>query len=157
MRYSVDIPDNIESCIYKLYYGDKYIIEKCKNLPVHVSKLMNGLNCFVKNTPNGRDENNLAYKFFNYVLWNHGYELRLEVIFEEKNPYKLLKREQLELWGAKDDENCLNKTFEAYIPMHTQVNGQKSWINRGYYLNFCIWRKKNRPPQKEFHGELPTT
>jgi len=142
MYYEVeDVPD-IESCVYKLWYDNKYIIEKCKNLPISVSKLVKGLNCFIKNTPHGRDPKNLAYDFFKYILWNEGKSLSIEVLFTSNNPYQLLKREQQELYASKNDENCLNKSFDAYIPIFTQVNGEKSWINRGYYLNFCIWRKK---------------
>ncbi len=137
----MDLP-NIKSCVYKLWYKDKYIIEKCKTLSISVSKLEKGLQCFIKNTPNGRDTKNLAYDFFNYILWNGGGELRVEVIFEHSNPYQLLKREQEELDKARDDENCLNQRFDAYIPIFTQTNGRGSWINRGYYLNFCMWKKK---------------
>lgn len=142
--YDVNIPDNIESCVYKLWYSDKYIIEKCKNLPISVQKIVNGLNCFIKNTPHGRDRKNLAYKFFNYILWNQNedIDLRIEVVFVSKNPYQLLIREQEELYNAKNDESCLNISFDAYIPIFTQVNGVGSWINRGYYLNFMQWKKK---------------
>lgn len=125
-----------------MWYEGKYIIEKCKTLPVSIAKFINGLNAFVKNTPQGRHPDNLAYKFYDYVLQNEGGELKLEIIYQDKNPYQLLIREQLELWKAISDENCLNVSFDAYIPIFTQVNGQKSWINRGYYLNFCIWKKK---------------
>lgn len=142
MQYSLTVPDDVESCVYKLWYDGRYIIEKCKNLPVSISKLINGLNAFLKNTEHGRDTKNLAYNFFNYILWNEGKKVELEILFISRNPYLLLKREQEELYKAQGDENCLNKSFDAYIPMFTQVNGEKSWINRGYYLNFCIWKKK---------------
>jgi hypothetical protein len=142
MHYHIQCDENITSCVYKLHYNGMYLIEKCKTLPVSVQKLQNGLNAFIKGTEKGRRGYNLAYRFFSYILWNEGHEVTVEVILESKNPYQLLKAEQIALDEAKSDPNCLNLSFDAYIPVHTQVNGVGSWINRGYYLNFCIWKKK---------------
>ena len=61
---------------------------------------------------------------------------------KSNNPLELLKTEFFELSKAKYDPNCLNNDFDVYIPKFTQVNGKKSWINRGYYLNFMQWKKK---------------
>lgn len=129
--------------MYKLLYAGKYIIVKGKTLARSVQIIEVGLTRFLKNTPKGRKETDYYHKFFTHILHNPFQKVELQIIFQSDNPLLLLKREQTELNLAKNDTNCLNQSFDAYIPQFTQVNGKKSWINRGYYLNFMDWKRKN--------------
>ena len=142
MAYEIPILPNINGCIYKLWYLNKYIIVKCKTLFRSKENIESGLKYFFKNTPKGRKETDYFHLFFVFVLDNPFNDFSIEIIFESENPLELLKREFLEKQKAKSDENCLNNSFDVYVPKNTQVNGKKSWINRGYYLNFMQWRLK---------------
>ncbi len=142
MAYEIHIPANIEGCVYKLWYANRYVIVKCKTIVRSVQNIKSGLDYFFKGTPKGRKDDDFFHEFFTHVQLHPFENFEIEMIFASNNPYELLKTEQAELFKAKYDPQCLNQSFDAYIPKFTQVNGKKSWINRGYYLNFMIWKKK---------------
>jgi hypothetical protein len=108
-----------------------------------VANIRTGLKYFLKNTPKGRKEEDYFHEFFLHVVDNPFEDFKIEVVLASNNPLQLLICEQKELNRAKYDPRCLNTDFDAYVPQFTQVNGKKSWINRGYYLNFMQWKKKN--------------
>src|SRR5690242_17623892 len=142
MNHQIDVPENIEGCVYKLWYADKYIILKCKTLARSIFGIKTDLHYFFKGTPGGTKESDLYFDFYVHVQEVPFQKFKVEIILSSNNPLELLKCEQIELEKAYDDPNCMNKSFEVYIPKHTQVNGKKSWINRGYYLNFMQWMRK---------------
>lgn len=142
MTYKIQILPGIEGCVYKLWYANRYIIIKCKTLWRSAQNISSGLDYFLKGTPKGRKEEDYFHEFFCHVQMNPFQEFKIELLLSSNNPYQLLKAEHLALQKAKNDPQCLNQSFEVYIPKFTQVNGKGSWINRGYYLNFMIWKKK---------------
>jgi hypothetical protein len=142
LPYKVEIPVIESSCVVKVWYDGKYIIAKCKTLGWLKYSIETDIKYFLKNTPKGRKEGNLFYDLYSYILENQGKELSVEVIFTSDSPFELLKAEHMELKKATQDPRCLNKDFEPYIPKFTQINGKKSWINRGYYLNYMNWKRK---------------
>lgn len=142
MAYEIQIVPNVEGCVYRLWYAGKYVIVKCKTLLRSVTIANETLQRFLKNTPKGRKPDDYFHNIFEHVLQNPFQDFTIDIIFTSNSPFELLKTEFLELAKAKSDPLCLNITFEPYIPKFTQVNGKKSWVNRGYYLNFMQWRKK---------------
>jgi hypothetical protein len=141
MVSELQIPENVEGCVYKLWYAGKYIIIKCKTLVRSRENIETGLKYFLKNTPKGRNPNDMYFKFYSHVIENIGNLFWIEVLASSNNPLKLLKTEFLELRKAKEDKNCLNRDFEPYVPQDTQRQ-KGSWINRGYYLNYMKWKQK---------------
>lgn len=101
-----------------------------------------GLKYFFKDTPKGQKEDDLHFDFYAHVESIPFSTYAIEIVKESNNPFELLKAEFLALEAGYDDLRCLNKEFDPYIPLNTQVNGKHSWINRGYYLNFMQWKKK---------------
>jgi hypothetical protein len=142
MTLDIEIPIGIEGCVYKLWYNDRYVIIKCKTLQRSIFGIKTDLHYFFKETRGGQREANLYYDFYSYIESNQSGVFQIEIILASNHPLELLKSEHIALEEAYVDERCLNKDFNVYIPKFTQVNGKKSWINRGYYLNFMIWRKK---------------
>jgi hypothetical protein len=106
-----------------------------------IQNLNTGLLYFFKNTKKGRNPNDMYFNFYSHVAENPFNSFKIELVLASDNPYELLKAEYLALIDGKDKNQCLNANKEPYIPEHTQVNGKKSWINRGYYLNFMDWKK----------------
>lgn len=136
-----DFQSGIGACVFKLMYNGKYVVVKCKTLIRAVENINTGLKYFFKNTPKGRNPNDLYYKFYNFVAENPFHSFSIDPIIISENPYELLKAEHIALEVGEKDGDCLNQFFGVYIPEFTQVNGKKSWINRGYYLNFMEWRR----------------
>lgn len=142
MAYSIPILEYTEGCVYKLWYKERFIVIKCKTLARSTANILNGLKYFLLGTPKGRKEEDYFHDFFTYVQSNPFENFSIEVILKSNNPLELLKTEFFELSKSKYDPRCLNNDFDVYIPKFTQVNGKKSWINRGYYLNFMQWKQK---------------
>lgn len=65
------------------------------------------------------------------------------------NRYELLKVEQMQLWESSSDPNCLNNSFDAYIPVYNEETGMYGWINRGQYAAFMKWKSLNMPQPQE--------
>lgn len=145
MWYQIsDIPNLKGHVVYKLFYKNKYVVIAGKTIQRSIENINVGLKYFFLNTKKGRNPNDRYYKFYCYVAENPFDLFRVEVISESDNPLSYLKSEHTQLQIAKEDQNCLNIVFEVYIPQFTQVNGKKSWINRGYYLNFRNWLLANQ-------------
>lgn len=142
MSYQITISDNPDSCVIKLWYAGKYVIAKCRTLVRLKENVEGGVRRFLKNTPKGRREDDLYYEIYCHVLNNPDQDFSLEILFSSKNGFELLKAEHMELLKAKYDPRCVNNDFAPYIPRFTQVNGKKSWINRGCYLNYMKWKQK---------------
>lgn len=141
MWYQIDdIPNLAGHVVYKLSYKEKYVIVAGKTIQRSIQNINVGLKYFFLNTKKGRNPDDRYYNFYCYVADNPFDSFSVEVISESESPLLFLKSEHAELQKAKDDPNCLNKVFDVYIPQFTQVNGKKSWINRGYYLNFMNWK-----------------
>lgn len=146
----INIPEGVEGCIYKLWYAGKYVVIRCKTLRRSKQNLEIDIKYFFKNQhknrPEERREGNLYHDFYCHILENPDQNFTVEILLPSNNPLELLKAEYMELLKAKYDPRCLNNNFEPYIPKFTQVNGKKSWINRGYYLNYMNWKKKFSNP-----------
>lgn len=143
MWYQVnDIPELSGHVVYKLWYRDKYVIVAGKTIQRSVQNINIGLKYFFLETKKGRKPSDRYYNFYCFVADHPFYSFRIEIVSESPDPLSFLKAEHSALQNAKGDENCLNTVFEVYIPQYTQVNGKKSWINRGYYLNFMNWKQK---------------
>src|SRR4051812_2703603 len=130
MWYQInDIPDVKGHCIYKLFYQEKYVVIACKTIQRSIQNINIGLQYFFKNTPKGRNPNDLYYKFYCYVAENPFHSFRIEILLETTNHFEYLKEDFLSLQDAKLDENCLNMKFEPYVPQYTQSNKHKAWLN----------------------------
>lgn len=135
--------------VYKLWYQDRYIVLKCKTFRRSAENINIDINRFFKAYGNPKDRDNDNDKFYQFVF-NHcdGSEFTVEPVLISDNPYQLLKCEYQEMLKGKADPKCLNKRFYPYIPAHTQGRPGKSWINRGHYLNFRMWEKRQSTQQK---------
>lgn len=138
--YKISIIPGVQGCVYKLWYADRYVVVKAKTLVRSVQTIEVDLGYFFTER---EKEKNLYYDFYIHIEANPGHEFKIELILQSNNPFELLKAEFLALEHGYGDEKCMNKEFEPYIPKNTQRKGKKSWINRGYYLNFMNWKKKH--------------
>lgn len=143
MWYQIEnIPEAKGHVVYKLWYENKYVVVAGKTIERSVANLNTGLFYFFKDTPKGRNPNDIFYTFYCHVDDFPFKEFTIEIVNITENPYQHLKSLFMELRKAKEDTRCLNLYFEPYIPVRTNKGKQKSWINRGYYLNYMQWKKK---------------
>src|SRR6185503_6497455 len=117
---------NIKSCVFKLYWGEKFVIIKCRTYARAKTIIEQSIFYHLKTGMNDK----LYNSFFDYIDTNSEQQFTFEVITEEKNPYLLLIAEQKELNANRDNPNCMNVNTTAYIPKGIQGN-RKTWINRG--------------------------
>jgi len=127
--------------VYKIKYAGKYVIIGGKEIVRSISNINISLHRFFKDTPSGRNPNDLYYNFYCHVDDFPMQEFKIEILSDTENPYTHLKNWFLELRKSKGDHKCLNLYFEPYIPKDTQKKKQ-SWLNRGAYLNYMKWKQK---------------
>lgn len=145
---AIVIPEEIiatKECVFKLWYGDSYIISMAKSLARGIELIHNDLSRFLRNTNKKPDKNNLFYKLYCFVQDNPDESFFIELTYVGSSPYQLLKHCQIELDKSFGDPNCLNTQSIPYISKSIQTKHNTWWINRGTYLNFRRWQKKYRP------------
>lgn len=153
MNLEIDL--EVESCVYKLWYANKYIIIKGKNLASSIYLFEKGYASFIAggggrgndSAGAGQNEwdgtNSYYYKFYKYMYANPNFNSQIEVLLESNNAYELLKREQMELNSSVRDKNCLNNNLNAYIPKYRAKSKSYGWINKGSVLAFKKYLKNN--------------
>lgn len=136
-----EIDYEVAACIYKLYYGDRYVIIKGKTLAGSIYfVLQNGYSKFLaagggtgrKKGGAGQkewEESNHFYKKFYRWVKKNSFTFTVEVILESDDAYELLKREQIELNKSIRDKKCLNNNVLAYIPKYREKTGMYGWIS----------------------------
>lgn len=143
-----EIDYEVESCVYKIYYGDKYLIVKGKTLSGSVYFLLqNGYSKFLaagggtgnKSGGSGQkeweDNNNLYKKFYRWIQ-NNSLSFRIEVVLESNNAYQLLKTEQILLNNSIRDKKCLNNNVISYIPKYREKTNSYGWISKKDVASF---------------------
>lgn len=158
--FNIDsISVDIDACVYRLWYGDMYVIVKGKNLAGSVFLIQKGLAYFLagggrvgNQTPSGKageghregqGKNTFYFQFYSHVKANPSLEWKVEVVFESDNGYQLLKREQIELAAAITDKRCLNSNVEAYIPkFRAKTFMYGDWIKPAHVLCFKKFLKQ---------------
>jgi hypothetical protein len=137
--YEIELIPDVEGCVYRLWYYGKFIIVKCKTFVRSKANIEYSLQHSFKNSTWSDKTYSL---FFNFIIANPGHNFVIDILCSSNNPYQLLKAEHIELLKAKDDSRCLNAKFSPYIPQLTNKKGERSWINKGYYLNYMKWKQK---------------
>lgn len=137
-----------ESCVYKLFYGDRYVIVKAKTLAGSIYLFEKGYASFIAGGGGtGKDKagegqkewdgtNTFYFKFYKYIHDHAGFLFNIEVILETNNCYQLLKREEIELSASFTNKKCFNSNVTAYIPkFRTKIN-MYGWIPKRSVADF---------------------
>jgi hypothetical protein len=149
-----EVYNGIGGTVFKLYYGDKYIVSMGKYLKnaldmikIDIGGMKHKRNSLFKKNKGGQ-----FIIFADYVYKNKdsAEQFKVDILFQSNNPYQLLKRCQEELDDAISDPNCLNSFFIPFLSRKIQCpvkwwkdreqnKNKPYWINRGYYLNYRKW------------------
>mgnify|MGYP000892593253 CR=1 FL=1 len=141
------IDQEVESCLYKLFCGKKYIIVKGKTLAGSVYLIQKGYAYFIAGGgrkgnkagdghKEGSGTNTYYFNFYKHIKKNPTQEVRIEIILESNNPYQLLKIEQIELTKSFKDKNNLNNNITSYIPKYRTATKSYGWIPKSAVLNY---------------------
>jgi len=152
---NLDIDLEVESCVYKLWYGDVYLIVKGKTLSGSIYLIEKGYAAFIAagggsgNQEGGAGQhewdgvNSYYFKFYRYMHKNPNLDAKIEILLESNNAYELLKTEQIQLQNCIRDKNCLNSNLNAYIPKYRAKMKSYGWINKGSVLAFQKFMKNS--------------
>lgn len=135
-----EIPEAKNHVVYKIWYAEKYVIVAGKMLARSIENINVSLHRFFKDTPSGRNPNDMYYNFYCHVDEYPFKQFIIEILSDTESVYEYLKSWHLELEKGKTDVKCLNLYFEPYIPKSTQRK-RGSWLNRGSYLNYMKWKQ----------------
>lgn len=138
--------DAINGCVLKVYFKKKYIIVKGKTAVGGLKCIFRAMNGYNREKSNSLPEDNLNKHFVKY-FWNEsrGWTFRIKILIESATSAELLKKEQFCLWESKNDQNCLNNTVDAYIPIYREETASYGWMNKGSVLTFLKWKKRMLP------------
>lgn len=125
-----EISSDLGSTVYKLYYGDRYIINKGKYLSFSLIMLQRGCGNFIAYK---RDEKKTAepvyhHKFYQYIKDNPGKDFKVEIILSCDDALEILIAEQKALTSSYKDKKCLNNNIDAYIPKYNPEKKMHNWI-----------------------------
>lgn len=149
----IQVPEEyfeVESCIYKLYYGPYYVIIKGKTLTGSIYLFERGYAAFMaagggigrgkqlggKGQEEWEGKNTFYYKFYKMIYYNPGFEFKVEVLLESNDGYQLLKHEEIELSKCIRDKKCLNSNVTAYIPKFRKSTNSYGWISKRQVADF---------------------
>lgn len=118
-----------EACVYKIWADEKFMIWKGRSFSQSVSQssetIERALRIPVK--PGSPFE-----KLTNFIIQRRCLFVEIEPIAYPKNAFELLKMEHTLLLQEKNNSNCINTVFEAYIP---------EWIPVGHRESFEEWKQ----------------
>ena len=152
----IHIPENlmdVRGCVFKLFYGEHYLIGMCNLLVRQMESIQGDINRFNKNVKSSMSAERLYWNFCWHISKYPGMELKIEVLYQSEKPYQLLKRCQIEIDESLRDELCLNNNLTPFLSRRIQTpkyfwdkvtpkiyGNYPYWINRGHYLNFRKWQ-----------------
>jgi hypothetical protein len=152
IKHKIEFPSilySVGSCVYKLWYGSKYIFVKAKNCAGSLKMIQDSLNQFMKGSEAQRKPDNLYLHFFNYYARNKTKAFRVEVLSSPGDTdYNLLVLEDRLVSEARNDTKCLNNINGAYINQWNEETQSYNWLSRPAVANFTRNRKKNAPRKR---------
>lgn len=139
----VFIPSGItEKMVYtcaKLTVGKKYMIVRTKTLmwlEMHLNDVLKSYNI-----------NGVIDMYLPIVKHVHDtgyYEIKVDIICQDGNPYKVIKAEYLALLQEVGKTLCLNKKAEPYMPKFNPKTNMFGWLTVNQFLNFKKLVKKHQ-------------
>lgn len=129
-------------CLFKVYFGRKYFIWKGKSLVQSCELLSKSIKS--KLGKGAISDEDFLYHVMSHINKTRCIKATVDVISdnytdgEKIDTMAILKDEQMALWEAMDDADCLNNNIQAYIPVNN------SWISEATKNKFLIWYEKNK-------------
>lgn len=158
IKYKIEFPSilyTVGSCVYKLWYGSKYVFVKAKNCSGSLKMIQDSLNQFMKGSEAQRKPDNLYLHFFNYIAKNKNKAYRVEVLSSPgDSDYNLLVLEDRLVNEARNDKKCLNNIDGAYINQWNEDTQSYNWLSKPAVANFVRTKRKNAPKKRRLSSSV---
>lgn len=128
-RYQFRKPHPSTSCIFKMWFGKKYLIWKGKALHQSVNTVSVDLD---RRLRLGCDEESVYKHAVAYIRKARIALFEVEVVFASDEPVELLRREYELLKEGSQDPDCLNTSFDPLLP---------KWITADHIEKYDNWKK----------------
>ncbi len=129
-RYAFRKPYQSITCVYKCWFGKKYVIFTAKSLHKSINQMAVELD---RRLRLGVTEDCIYYKVVKHILRARVGIFEVEVIDETENALAMLKSAYKALRDAKKDPNCLNMSFEPHVAQWVTIDDKTSfetWVKR---------------------------
>lgn len=139
-----NVPFGVGHCVYKLHYGDRYIINYGKDLAGSLFLIQKGFAYHVAyNQKESDDKTNKTWiRFYRYIEKHPNEKFKIEVLFKNKSAFQILKRCQISLDNCISDRKCLNNNLTPYIPVYRPNLNMYGWITSRQVKLFDTFIKK---------------
>lgn len=132
-EYSLNVPEMLSELghtVYKLYYGDRYVVNKGKTLAGSLFLMQKGLGYYLAydHHKESKFEKDYFSAFYEFIRKNPNKAFRVEIVLTSADAYEILKTEQLELNKAMKYKKCLNGNIQSYVPTLNPKTGMHGWI-----------------------------
>lgn len=134
-------PGNVKA-VFRLQFGKKkYFIGKARGYHSGLEFISAEIDRRIRL---GITPDHMLYKVVQYVKKGHVSYYEADIILADPDPVKLMVAEHKALKEAKDDPECLNNSFEVYVPQ---------WITQAeveeYKKEIAPAKKKAAPKKKK--------
>jgi hypothetical protein len=117
----------------KITCGEYYVITKCGQLEWLVDELNTTISKYKKG---GILETNIYFALVKKVYKDKILKGSIDVLFQSKNGYEVLKKELETLAECYGKKECLNISNVPYIPKTVHAKKGSNWLKQNEYLNY---------------------
>lgn len=126
-----------ETCVFKIWFGQRYFIWKCKALHQAVNNISVEID---RRLRLGLKDGDIYEKIVKYIRKARVAQFEVEVVFKSDNPVDVLKYEHKALKSAQKDELCLNTIF---------IPGLPKWVPETAGAEYNKWKQDLTKVKKE--------
>lgn len=119
-----------ETCVFKIWFGQRYFIWKAKALHQSVNNISQEID---RRLRLGLKEGDIYEKIVKYIRKARVSQFEVEMVFSSDNPVEILKYEHKVLKEAMKDDMCLNTLF---------VPGAPKWVPETAVEEYNKWKQE---------------
>lgn len=116
-----------ETCVFKIWFGQRYFIWKCKALHQAVNNISVEID---RRLRLGIKDGDIYEKIVKYIRKARVSQFEVEMLLKSDDPVEILQYEHKVLKAAQKDEMCLNTLFVPGSPKwvpETAINEYNKW------------------------------
>lgn len=128
-RYKFREPHPNTSCVFRVWFGKKFLIWKCKALHQSVNTIAMDLD---RRLRLGVKDDDLYKKAVGYINRGRVTLFEVEVVLTSDDPVVLLQEEYRLFQDGRTNPDCLNETFMQQMP---------KWMPESTVSEFTKWKE----------------
>lgn len=143
-KFPIEVPTHeyyTNLSVYKIWFGSRFFIWKGKSFAQSAESISVMIDRARRLHHN--DQDNFLYHVVGYINKNRVTKATIEIVsiadFDDTDWIKFLQTEQNLLTAYRNDPNCLNNNFVAYVP---------KWMGESVAKDFKSWLMARNKPKK---------